>query len=103
MNHKFAAYVTSATFQLSLSRNMIIALTAIANDTWASGVDHYRTIGLVDGSHVAGASLSRRGLVHSPDPKWPGRYELTDAGRHTFELLKLAGLVEQAQKEEGAA
>jgi hypothetical protein len=96
MNHQFAAYVTSTAFNLSLSRSMIVCLVDIANnDEYAMGL---RIAGLYETTVGTRRKLADRGLIFAPDPKWPGRFELTEAGSLVVELLKVAGLIEAKEK-----
>lgn len=107
-NYIFRDYVTSTAFNLSLTKNMIAFLVWVAaennpdnneksartqsnskpREIFIATTGRYDPVG-------AGRALERRGLIWSPYPKWPGIFCLTDAGRHVFELLKIAGLIEK--------
>lgn len=93
----FAAHVTSATFQLSLSKAMIACLVQIAN---GSKTANLRTSGLYDTVVMTCIRLEARGLIHAPDPQYPGRYEITEVGKLVIQLLQCAGLVEAPQQAE---
>lgn len=90
-DRKFAGYVTSIAFQMSLSKSMVINLLDIANDKMRSREGIY-IYGLRDNAVPSRACLEERGLIYAPDPEWPGRYMLSEAGKHVVELLKIAGI-----------
>ena len=87
----FAAHVTQVAFNLSLSRNMVFVLEAISRGCLASA--NMRAQGMIDTAVPSMGRLKARGLVWAPDPEWPGRCELTEAGKHVLALLRIAGLV----------
>lgn len=96
-NSRFSNYVTSMAFNLSLSKAMIVAMAQIANEAPKHCAASYWAVGAPDTAIPAMRALQQRGLVYSPDPKWPGAMEFTDAGKHVFELLKIAGLITHLQ------
>lgn len=102
-NPVFAEYVSSVSFQISLTRNMILKLFSIKNDEW----NVYRAAGIADASCVSANAVIRRGLAHAPDPQYPGILELTEAGEHVYALLEISGqitpLVESYAKKETQA
>jgi len=95
-NRLFAAHVTSTAFHLSLSRSMIGVLVDIANsqDARVKSYSVMRALGLRDTWVGSARCLVDRGLIFSPDPEWPGRFNLTEAGEHVIALLQIAGLAE---------
>lgn len=97
----FAGAVTSMAFSLNLSRNMILKLVAVKNGQ--HHVDLWRAAGFADATVPSGWALKKRGLVHSPDAKAPGLYELTEAGEHVYSLLEIAGLVQATERKLQAA
>lgn len=102
-NPKFAAHVTSTAFHLSLSRSMIVSLVAIANQkTPGQYGNALRAVGLRDTAVDTNRRLEERGLIVAPDPKFPGLYEITSAGKLVVELLKEAGLVQDLPGEVAA-
>ena len=88
-NNNFKAHVTSTAFHLGLSQQMIEALAwrMVCAD---GGSDHEET---QPESHylTSNDALNRRGLIERT-PSFYG-WDVTEAGRHVFELCKLAGLV----------
>lgn len=98
MNSKFAEHVTSVAFNLSMTRSMIVVLVSIANKRHATGKQTLRLIGLPDTSVSTARRLEDRGLIHAPDPKYPGRYDLTRVGELVIELLREAGLVQSIEE-----
>ena len=98
---KFAAYSTGIAFNITLSKQMIMLLWFIGDGKCDYNLYQVHR-GLRDGI-ASGRSLLHRGLVWSPDPEWPGRYEITEAGQHVLSLLRLAGLLETMPKIEKAA
>lgn len=103
INHKFAAHVTGIAFSLQLSRAQIIKLIEVAGRKDAPYVNLFRLHRAHDTSVVSGRVLEEKGLVFAPDPEFPGLYDLTEPGKLVFELLKMAGLVEQVERKAGAA
>lgn len=103
VNERFAAHVTSTAFHLSLSRSMIVSLVAIANQkTPGQYGNALRVAGLRDTAVDTNRRLEDRGLIVAPDPKYPGLYEITSAGKLVVELLKEAGLVQDVPSEVAA-
>lgn len=100
-NNRFANYVTQVAFNLSLSRNMVFVLDAIAHGTLAS--TNMRAHGMIDTAVPSMRRLEERGLVYAPDAEWPGRKVLTEAGAHVHALLVIAGLATVVQQKEQAA
>ena len=105
MNKSFANYTTSLAFNMSLSKNMVIALAAIAGYADRYDKKTYIALGSYDTAVTSARCLKDRGLVYSYDPEKPGLYKLTKAGELVIELLKEAGLIEviQAANETKAA
>jgi hypothetical protein len=118
-NNLFREHVTSTAFNLSLSKNMIAMLAWVASENnpaddlkaaqdrphdeyMANRKRFVAVCGRYD-TVTCGNALLRRGLIWSPYEKWPGIYCLTDAGKHVFELLRIAGLVEALGFEDLAA
>lgn len=113
INTKFRDSVTSLAFHLTLSKAMVVMLTNIADQCHSSRMvdgklkapdeefdnrEQWLALGCARYDFVTtGRALEARGLIHSPHERWPGIYELTEAGNHVFELLKLAGMVELVQ------
>lgn len=100
-NAKFANHVTQVAFNLSLSRNMVFVLDAIAHGSLASS--NMRAAGMIDTAVPSMRRLEERGLVYAPDPQWPGRKLLTPAGEHVHALLVIAGLATAVCASEAAA
>lgn len=98
-NNKFRDYVTSASFSLQLSRPMIAMLALIGGNH----LPELRKMGIRSIEVPTMRRLEERGLLYSPDPVWPGRMELTDAGRHVLALLEIAGLVAVPEETKGVA
>lgn len=93
--NNFASYATSTSFSISLSRDMVMALQMVH-------AYHHRqsTMRFDFGRSVpAMKAVIRRGLAeHHPRPEGPVTldhqyYTLTEAGKHVYELCKLAGLI----------
>ena len=104
VNERFAAHVTGIAFSLQLSKAQIIKLVEVAGRGPDGGYTNYfRALRAHDTSVVSGRVLEEKGLVHAPDPQYPGLYELTDPGRLVFDLLKMAGLVERIEAKASAA
>ena len=80
---------------------MVFVLDAIAHGTLASS--NMRAHGMIDTAVPSMRRLEERGLVYAPDPEWPGRMVLTDAGKHVHGLLVIAGLATAVQQVEQAA
>jgi hypothetical protein len=96
INPIFASHVTSIAFNLSLSKNMVVAMTDVAtNANWAR--DTYRALGMPSNFISGLRGLLERGLVFAPDPQFPGRCEFTEAGKAVFALLQMAGLVQRIE------
>ena len=107
--NQFAAYATSTAFSISLSKAMVNALFLVmkceeGSQEWHGYKDHFG--GDTDLWTVAVKGLIRRGLVVHNEPKiiksGPNKgyadyskppFTMTAAGRHIFELCKLAELV----------
>lgn len=77
MNNQFREYVNSATFSLSLSRNMIVSLLSINN---MDGSDERLLTGTYN-------SLINRGLLERTDKG----ISITDEGRLVARLLIMSG------------
>jgi hypothetical protein len=80
---------------------MIIKLVAIKNGQQHANL--WRAAGVAEASVPAGWALEKRGLVRAPDARWPGLYELTEAGEHVYALLEIAGLVQATERQLEAA
>ena len=95
-NRLFASHVTSTAFSLSLSKSMIGVLVDISNceDARSKTYSVMRALGMRDTWVGSARCLVDRGLIIAPDPEWPGRFDLTDAGKHVVALLQIAGLAE---------
>lgn len=89
-NPVFAEYVSSVSFNVTLTRNMILKMVSIKTDA----LDVYRRAGVACACCVSADALLRRGLAWAPDPQKPGILELTEAGEHVYELLKISGQVQ---------
>lgn len=100
-NARFASYVTQVAFNLSLSRNMVFVLDAIARGNLATS--NMRQHGMIDTAVPSMRRLQERGLVYAADPEWPGRCRLTEAGEHVHALLCIAGLATKPAANEAAA
>lgn len=98
----FQASATSVAFQMSLSKNMVAVLAAVAVD---------RTFDLHSIFVPAARALQRRGLIthhlwnkDTDGPfhklKW---HRLTPAGEHVLALCRLAGLLPGTQEADDAA
>lgn len=81
----FRGYVTSTAFSLSLSANMIYALSVIEN----CGLRHHGWNEFQRPVWVAKDALLRRGLITHLGSEGA---ELTEAGRLVLELCRMAGL-----------
>lgn len=99
-NAKFADYATSIAFHISLSKPQVVTLCEIANKT-PFGI--YRALGMRATEVQSMRILKDRGLIFAPDPKWPGHCELTEAGKHVFALLEIAGIVQRIMDKVAAA
>ena len=97
-NARFANHVTSMAFNLSLLKAMILKMSMIGNEIDHLSKSSWYAVGSPDIAVPACNALLSRGLVYAPDPRLPGVVEFTEAGKHVFELLKLAGLVMQAKE-----
>jgi len=103
INPIFAGHVTSIAFNLALSKNMVVVLTDIARECGVKR-DTFRVLGMRSNFCNGLQGLLDRGLVFAPDPKWPGRCEMTEAGQAVFSLLQMAGIVQRiSDKLEAAA
>lgn len=112
INHAFANYSTRVSFNLTLTKTQVFYLWQIAERNFVS----------VHSGEVKPGSpemprhdifvpsvrgLIERGLVERNDLDeigvgvWP--YELTEAGKHVYELLKLAGLIQVTAPQQKAA
>jgi hypothetical protein len=111
---QFVEFVTNASFNLTLSKNMIAVMELIAYGSTGSFIDgkdvpslHQR--GYADSYVPTANSLKRRGLVthiKPPDQNPPFShfpYQLTEAGRKVYELLVLAELVSEPKSQDEAA
>lgn len=98
-NEKYVDYVTSTSFNLQLSKRMIAALAAIANND-IHGLDpQLWADGGYGGAVPLGDALIRRGLVRHKQPKRCRKGEhpwsVTDEGWLVVDLLKRAGLISE--------
>lgn len=115
INHAFRESVTSVSFNLSLSRRMVLSLAAIADEQRLRDPDksprtpsepewkrHVMLVSSIGRNDTVGPakSLERRGLIYAPDKKWPGIFCLTEAGEHVLELLKIAGVIVEVSDDE---
>lgn len=96
INPLFAQSVTSIAFNLILTKTMVVTLTDIASKGGAAR-DSFRAMGMSSNFCVGLRGLLERGLVVAPDPEWPGRCEMTEAGQAVFSLLKMAGIVQRIE------
>ena len=96
INPIFASHVQSIAFNLSLSKNMVVVLTDIASHS-AVRRDTFRVLGVPSNFCNGLRGLLERGLVFAPDPNWPGRCEMTEAGKAVFSLLQMAGIVQKIE------
>lgn len=94
-NSRFANYVTNMAFNLSLSKGMIVCMAQIAGAAKRFNSTPYWAVGAPDDAVPSIRRLTERGLVFAADPEKPGLVEFTEAGKHVFELLKIAGLIVQ--------
>ena len=99
VNRKFAEHVTGISLSLVLTKPMVVMLNDVAN-----GCSHqsFKINGLTGIEVPTGRRLLERGLVFAPDPDFPGRYELTEAGQHVHALLQIAGIASQVKQVEVA-
>ena len=109
MNDRFANYVTSAAFHISLSAPQIAALDAVVRhgEEWI----HFQVLGRNDHT-TPWRALERRGLVYfygkEEGNQWLGlgwkepAWVVTDAGKLVHALLIEAGLVAAEPKAEAA-
>lgn len=95
LNKIFAEYATRVSFNLTLSRNQAYVLCLIARQS----IGKKRDITGFPDCFVPGAKgLVERGIVTWTDPssmkpKWSRfSYELTEAGKHVYALLQIAGV-----------
>ena len=124
----FRDYATRVSFNMSLSRNQVGHLAAVIMEIEAEGNEADFTSrstrkhdAVIEGGGrpalfvVGYRSLERMGLI-TPDPRWTkardskGRgefwkytgpaYQLTPAGAHVVELLRIAGLLPKAAANE---
>lgn len=75
---------------------MIGVLVDIANcaDARSKTYSVMRALGMRDTWVGSARCLVDRGLIVAPDKNWPGIFDLTEAGKHVFALLQIAGLAE---------
>ena len=115
MSTQFSQYVTRTAFQLSLSKNMIVALEIAKRfdegDNWFAARYHAGNHPFTYNNDFVTPmrSLQTRGLiVHHDRPKdntdsnWK-YYTLTEAGHHVYALCVLAGLIVVPEAKEQAA
>lgn len=95
LNKAFAEYATRVSFNLTLSRNQAYVLCLVARQS----IGKKRDITGFPDMFVPGVKgLQERGLLAWTDPstmkpKWSRfPYELTDAGKHVYALLQMAGV-----------
>lgn len=122
MNNTFAQYVTRTAFQLSLSKNMVVALEIVKayndgldwfhartshpftyNDNWATPIRAlmHRGIAL---HHEKPAEYKNWDYVTKMEfDKTFRYYTLTEAGHHVYALCVLAGLIVVPEDKEKAA
>lgn len=95
----FTEHTTGSAFNLSLSKYMVWALSAIDRDEFKGLIYYPMAITTIKG-------LRERGLVErigEVSINGPLTWVLTPAGKLTLEMLKLAGLVANKAAEENAA
>lgn len=99
INPLFANHVTSIAFNLSLSKNMVVALVDVEarGEPYRGERDTFRALGMPSNFVGGLRGLLERGLVVAPDPEWPGACVLTEAGRHVFALLQCAGIIQRIE------
>ena len=94
-NQAFAEYATRVSFNLTLSRNQSYVLCLIARESIGTAK---KVTGFADNFVMGARSLQEKGLVTHTDPttikprysRFP--YELTEAGKHVYALLQMAGI-----------
>lgn len=87
-DQRFQDYVTETAFSLSLSKAQVAELGRISNEP-----------GRVNGGNTISA-LYRRGLIVPDRENWVGyaKWELSAAGKATFDLLLVAGLISRDRR-----
>lgn len=96
-NEAFREYVTSTSFSLTLSRNMITVLMSIRAGLFIMSTDLLRARGMYDTAVPSARALLERGLIERDAATI---YRLTKAGKLTCELLQEAGfMLPQPEKE----
>lgn len=89
MNAKFADYVKSTAFNLSLSKRQVETLLLMGKGGFSlfmySRLDWSTSSGVVQL-----LNLGQKGLITKPEAQKPG-WELTPEGQKVYELLLLAG------------
>lgn len=94
--NRFANYVTSTAFNLSLSKNMIERLAAYRYPKYKDRVIHNHGNGI-----AAIGALQRRGLVsHISDGQ---KFIMTQEGSLVLDLCELAELLEESMMNDEAA
>ena len=97
-NEAFANSVTNMAFNLTLSKNMVICLACTAGVADIYSRDIFTAFGSYDTAVTSRQALRKRGLIQKMrGQEKEGIYELTEAGKHIFELLKIAGLVQKIE------
>lgn len=94
-NSRFANYVTSMAFNISLSKAMIVVMAQIGSEVRKHDTSSFWAVGAPDTAVPSLRCLIERGLIYAPNPDLPGICVFTEAGKHVFELLKISGLIAQ--------
>lgn len=95
LNPKFAESCTNVAFNLQLSKAQVVMMVQVARGSYLP--DLYRILGMHSVAVGAGRNLESRGMIYAPDPEFPGKYKFTEAGKHVFALLQIAGLVQRIE------
>jgi hypothetical protein len=100
MSKLFRDYATRISFNISLTRNQIFTLWAIAEQKSTRSREERESFGVGSDMFVPGAKwLCQHGLVDWVDPttttpKWRDYpYTLTEAGKHILILLQIAEII----------
>lgn len=112
INHAFANYSTRVSFNLTLTKTQVFYLWSIAERRFLSVHDEKGMPGAPEAPRhdlfvPSARGLIERGLVYRKEVErfeehvWP--YELTEAGKHVYELLKIAGIVAASPAQDKAA
>lgn len=100
MNTKFRDHVTSASFSLTLSKNMITILASIRRGDYFMSHHELRAKGCSDTAVPSARHLRERGLI---EPCPDRLFRVTRAGELVLELLVEADLVERISLKENVS